>query len=305
MRDGETNMDRILVHISINIRMAVVEALKEEIKASNKKYGANTTLGASASQPEGAWLRDGLAQGNLPGMALAHGTDFASLSQEQLEEIMLPLPDKFPMDSGLEDRGLRDPAGLLHPMFLIPFVMICNSSMLASHERPAGWEDLLDSRWHGQVCFPARDTPIAQVVTACLRTHYPASYQEFAARLSFLKSPVEVIRAVGEGQYPLGIANLGFAKMLTGQQVSTIWPAEGAVCSPLVLAFFQPAQPRWLELGEVLFRPVLQDMAARQGFIPVRSANLGLADIAGPGRELAWPGWQAYLASLRTGDAKP
>ncbi len=297
-------MNRILVHISINIRMAVVEALKEEIKASNKKYGANTTLGASASQPEGAWLRDGLAQGNLPGMALAHGTDFAHLNQEQLEETMLPLKGRFPMDSGLEDRGLRHPAGLLHPMFLIPFVIICNSSMLAPHERPASWEDLLDPRWHGQVCFPARDVPVTLAVTAYLRANYPALYQDFAAGLSFLKSPVEVIKAVGEGQYPLGIANLGFAKMLTGQQVSTIWPAEGAVCSPLVLAYFQPAEPWLLELGEVLFRPELQDMAARQGFIPVKSATLGLADIAGPGHDLAWPGWEAYLNSLRTKDVE-
>ena len=297
-------MNRILVHISINIRMAVLEALKEEVKASNKKYGSNTTLGASTSQPEGAWLRDGLAQGNLPGMALAHGTDFASLNREQLEEILLPLPDRFPMDSGLEDKGLRDPAGLLHPMFLIPFVIICNSSMLAPHERPAGWEDLLGPQWYGQVCFPARDVPVTLAVTAYLRANYPAPYQNFAARLSFLKSPVEVSRAVGEGQYPLGIANLGFAKMLTGQQVSTIWPAEGAVCSPLVLAFFRPVEPQLLELGEVLFRPELQDMAARQGFIPVKSAALGLADIAGPGRELAWQGGEAYLASLRTGDAQ-
>lgn len=296
------NMNRILVHISINIRKAVVDSLREEIKAYNKRYGVNVSLGASASQPEGAWLGDGLAAGTLPDMAIAHGTDFANLNQEQLEETLLPLPGRFPLDAGLEAEGLRHPAGLLHPVFLIPFVIVCNSSMLSPGQRPVGWQDLLEDRWRGRVCFPGRDTPITQAVTAYLRGHHPGRFPEFASRLSFLNSPVEVIKAVGEGSFPLGIANLGFARMLSGQQVSLVWPEEGAVCSPLVLAYFRPAVPGLQELGELLFRPGLQDMAARQGFIPVKAGRLGLKDIPGAGDNLAWPGWEAYLDQLRAGD---
>lgn len=293
-----------MVHISINIRMAVVEALKEEIKLFNKQHGVNMTMGTPTSQPEGVWLPESLAQGALPGMAIAHGTDFASLEQAQLQDLLLPLPGRFPLDSELEAQGLRDPAGLLHPVFIIPFVIICNSSLLAPHQRPIRWADLLDEKWHDQVCFPAQDTPITQAVSAYLRANHPDQYRDFAAGLSFRKSPVEVIKAVGEGAYPLGIANLGFAKMLSGQQVSPIWPEEGAVCSPLVLAFFRPAEPGLLEMGDVLFRPGMQDMAARQGFLPAKSASIGLEEVIGAKRALAWQGWESYLANLRVGETR-
>lgn len=294
-------MSRILIHISINIRKVLVDALKQHLKDFNKKYGMNTTIETVDSNQEGTWLVNCLNQDSFPDMALAHASDFVQLERKKLKEKLLPLPGRFPLQVELEKEGLRDPEGILHPVFLVPFVIVCNARMLSQDERPSKWEDLLEPKWHHKVTFPAAGTPISQAVTAFLKAHYSEKFREFYSSLEFQKSPVEVIKSVGDGVFPLGIANLGFAKMLQQKNVVPVWPEEGVVCNPLVLVYSRQADERLLELGDLLFAEQIQRMLVPQGFIPINKEVAQSDQIARQVLHFPWDGWDKYFDDLRKG----
>lgn len=295
-------MNRILIHISINIRKFLIDELKQSLKEFNKKYGTNTTIEAASDNHAENWLRECLTKDSMPDMAIAHATDLMLFSRDKLREILLPLRGRFPLSSDLDERGLRDPDGILHPFCLIPFVMVCNSRMVSEEERPSTWEDLVDPKWHHMVTFPDVNTPISQVVLAFLKAQYPEKFPQFYASIKFQNSPVEVIKSIAEGLFPLGITNLGFAQMMQVRDAVPIVPAEGPICSPLVLLYARHADQRLLEMGDLLFGQRIQALLSRQGFIPVNTKSPTMAGVPDEAFRFCWDGWDQYFDNLQKGN---
>lgn len=291
-------MPRVLIHVSINIRNALVEKFRQKLRDFNKLHGMNVKIVIPENNHEESWLSEGQPQSSFPDMALSHATDFVSLSRKKQKEVFMSLPERFPMREELREKGLLDPDDLLHTAFLVPFVIVCNARLVPPAERPVDWKGLMKAKWRNKVTFPHPKTPITQAVLAFLKNSYPKEFEEFYSSIKFQNSPVEVVKSVGDGLFPLGIANTTFAKTVEQRNVIRIWPAEGILCIPQVVVYKQGADQRLLELGDFLFDREVQEMIARQGFIPVNSEISLPQGILEKMRQFPWAGWEHYFAML-------
>ncbi len=295
-------MSRVMVHVSINIRKALMDILRENLKEFNKTYREDVVIETASNDEAENWFIQSLEQGSLPQLAIAHATDFVPVSKEILKNSFLSLPGKYPLRNELKSKGLEDPEGIFHPFALIPFVIVGNTGLLHREEMPVSWQDLLNYGKHRQVVFPEANSPITQVVTAILKNWHPDKFKEFYPLINFDHSPVETLKAVGGGQFALGIANLGFSKMMT-RDIVPILPEEGALCSPLVLVCSKEAGPHLLEFANILFSKRVQEMLAQQGFIPASPDVVMPKDNRDQVMPFFWDSWGQYYKILRKGPA--
>ncbi|MEQ8176503.1 MAG: ABC transporter substrate-binding protein [Syntrophomonadaceae bacterium] len=259
-------MSRILIHTPLNIRKNLIDALKAFLKDFNRKHGMQIGVETVDHSVQGSWLADCVAQNDIPDMVLAHATDYATVDLGKLSDVFASFPNRFPPRPELQPYG--DDAGILHPVFGVPFVIICNTRLVNPEDRPSSWEELMASRWHGRLAFPDPTTPIARGVASYINSCYPGQFQDFLPHLKFVKSVPELNQAVGDGVYPLGIANIAFAKMLHQRHVVPIWPKEGAVLIPQFMAWSNRADKSLLEIGDFMLSKPVQAIFANQGFVP-------------------------------------
>jgi ABC-type Fe3+ transport system substrate-binding protein len=291
-------MPRILIHASINIRKTLMDYLKEHLREFNRKNKANVVMESAPNNEEENWFLQALENNDIPDLVVAHATDFAPAKDSLIQEHFMKLVNPYPMSQQLQDKAFRDPEGIFHPIMLVPFVIIANNKILKNEEMPLSWKDFIDSKWNDRVVVPDTHTPISLVVTSFLRNSHPGEYEKFASCIGQKPSPVEVLKAVESGEYPIGIANLGFSKMMT-RNIQTIIPLEGAVPTPIVLTFSKKADPRLIELAEIFFKDDIQKIFANQGFIPVVEGVEMPKDENGRNIELAWKGWPEYFSAIR------
>ena len=293
-------MNRIVIHTPMNHRNALIEGLKQHLKEFHKKHGLETTIETPSHNYSKNWLLEYLERNSSPDMIITHASDLAVLSSEKIAEIFAPFRNRFQLSTELEQQGFREPGGFLHPFALVPYVIICNTDMIEQENRPVKWEELFQPQWNNMITFPDAGTPISQIVLSFLYDYAPEKFQEFYPAVKFQSSVVEALKAVREGQYPLGIANIGFAKIMAQKNVVPIWPQDGAVCIPQIMAWSRQADPRLLELGDFMLSQPIQALFARQGFIPV-NPTLPQQPHENGKCKLLWEGWDRYWEVTRKG----
>lgn len=292
-------MKKILLHVSINIRKALIDILKERLRQFNKEYGENVVIETASNDETENWLVSSLEQNFVPQIAIAHATDFASVSKDVLKKHFMSRPGYLPLSHELKSINLEDPEGMLHPFALIAFVVVANNAKLTSSDLTSfSWQNIMSAKWRHQVVFPGASTPITRVVSAVLHKLYPIKFRELFPTINYLDSPAEVLKAIVEGLYPLGIANLGFSKMVPAS-ITSVVPKEGAIISPLVTAFSKDIDSNLLEFTRVLYGTEIQEIFAQQGFVPAISEVKMPLDSKGQAMKLLWDGWESYFSLLR------
>lgn len=290
-------MHEFLVHTSINARRFVMDHLRERLQRAKGGDGANTVLTTPDFDHSKNWLLKGLAGDGLPSAALSHASDFSPLADSTLRELFTPVPEwdgRPPFRS--EAASFCDTAGLFHPVFIVPMVPVYNRKLIAKKDLTGSWTDLLvDGR---RVVFPDRNTPISRAVLAYLKREWPDEYRDFRERLTFGGSPVEVIRAVGDGWYDMGVSNVSFALMASQRSVETYTPSEGAVVIPQVMAWSRGAPDELLYMRELLMEEGLQRYLEEQGFWAVADLSPEGCGSATSWKSV-WNGWSDFLEGLR------
>lgn len=289
-------MARIELHSPVNIRKGVVDSLQEFAHQLQREKGVELKVEAPDHKHEKNWLQECIKKGDVPQVILAHATDFVPLSPEMLSQVFKPLPGRFPLRQDLVEMGFSHYPGILHPVFIIPFVMAYNASLGGAGQVPGGWEDLVQERYYRQVTLPEPDKPISQAVLAYLKEVFPESYEPFRENAVYQETPLEVIRALGEGAQTVGIASISFARMGRQNGVLPLWPREGAVCIPHVLAFSREAGEELEAVGDFLFGEPMQDFFCRQGFLPAVPGVEFPQIFEENQRQLTWENWNLFFS---------
>jgi len=293
-------MASVFLHSPLNINLSLAEMVQgaaREIAARHDTMIEVET--ATCYQRENGLLT--LTAHNLTDMIITYGSDLAEIGSKGAREVFHPCPGRFPLREELDSRGLADPEGYYHPIFLIPLIMIHNRQLLSREQAPQTWEDLLDARWHGKVLFPERHIPASRAILGLLQHLFPDRFQAFLANIVFKGSPVDVKNAVDEGQYPLGINKVSFARFARHKNVAIIWPAEGAFCLPNIMAWRRGAKEVLMDLGEYLRSVPVQDFFLRQGYLPVIDGLPMLPEADENGCRLLWRGWNWFFDLAKAG----
>jgi iron(III) transport system substrate-binding protein len=132
-----------------------------------------------------------------------------------------------------------DPNGIWTPQSILPMIIMYNKDLVPEDQKPAGWNDLLDPKWKGQIAYadPAKSaSSYTQLVT--MMTAFGLDTEEgwdaikkFVANLDgkILSGSALVYQGVADKEFALGVTSEDAALryVVNGANVGIIYPVEG------------------------------------------------------------------------------
>jgi|GEM_PF-675861 len=296
-------MSSVFLHSPLNINLSLVEMVKAAAREIGVKYDTVIDVKtATCYQRENGLLT--IDYSKMEDMTITYGSDFSMTNRDEAGSLLCSCPERFPLRDELSLRGFSDPKGHFHPIFLIPLLIIFNRQMISKEQAPESWKDLLDERWRGKILFPERHLPACRAILALMRYQFPDRFDKFLENIVFKGSPVDVKNAVDEGQYPLGINKVSFARYARHKNVTMVWPKEGAFCLPNTMVFKKNANKTLFELGEYLRSLPVQDFFLRQGYIPVSEGLPLLSEAAKNDCRVIWKGWDWFFEIAKAANSE-
>ena len=294
-------MAKILVHCPLNISRTLEMMLEEYCRKTEEKLGTRVELETQPHRPQEKGLFEKyIEEGNLPELVVGHVNDFAELPAGYLEKHFLSLPGRWPLRTELVEAGFLDPKGYFHPFVVIPFAMFYNFNLLDERELPTVWEDLLEARWREQILMPDDYRVVSKVIRTFMEAHHPERFADFQKNVVYEGAPIDVVNAVDEGHYPLGITNIAFARISRHKNTRLIWPRDGLFCMPQVMAWSKDVSENLLAIGDFLMSNQVQEYLALQAFVPA-APNTALPQLLTDYNfSLRWEGWENYLNIIKS-----
>lgn len=290
-------MASIILNCPVNIRRSFSEMLKGFTQDLGEKTGIDISIKVQ-QRPDEPLLQQAIEAGEIPDVVIAHAVKLVDLGSEKIKEYFQPLPACFPIRQEMIEKGFVDPSAYLNTFAIVPFVIIYNRHLIRDEDIPSKWEELIDSKWWGQVTAPFAHHVVSRLALDFIKYHFPDRYEGFMANTYFSKSPQETVIAVDEGRYPLGIMNISFAKFSRNKNVGFIWPEEGALCSPQVMVFKKDIDQRLLTVGDFLMSANMQEFFCKQDFIPAYSEIEISPEVLKNKCNFWWEGWDDYFNVL-------
>lgn len=294
-------MARVFLHCPLNITRSLAEMIGNFGRHLQEKNGMEVKVEVQPHRPEEESLfKICVEKKELPDLIIGHVNDFAELPEGYLAEYFCSLPAHYPLRKELADIGFNDTKGYFHPFVIIPFAVFYNHNMLSEKDIPIVWEDLLDSRWRNSILMPDEYRVVSLIIRNFMESSYPDKFNEFKANVKYQGSPIEVVNAVDEGNYPLGITNIAWARFSRQKNTSLIWPQDGTFCMPQVIVWKKGADERLFEMGDYIMSQPVQEFLALQGFVPV-SPDVSLPPLLNNNKfSLRWQGWEHFLEVIKS-----
>lgn len=292
-------MASVLLHCPLNISRSLERMVEDFCLKLGERHGIDIQIETQAHRPsEESLFKTHLAEDDLPDLTIGHANDFADLPAGYLSERFRSLPGRYPIRTELSKIGFVDRAGYFHPFVVIPFAIFYNPNLLGESDIPHLWKDLLDRRWHGKILMPDTFRVVSVVIKAFMKADFPIKFNEFHANVIHAGTPMDVVTAVDEGRYPIGITNIAFARITHQKNIRILWPEDGLYCMPQVMVWSLKAPEPLLEVGDFLLSRPVQEYLSLQSFVPA-SADAPLHQLVAENEcNLRWNGWQSYLAAL-------
>lgn len=295
-------MAKVLVHLPLNISRAIEEMLKDFGREMEQKHGIKLDV-ASQHQCAPADKQDkDMEKDAIPDLLVGNVNYFYKFPGNYLEEHFRPLPGRFPLRPELAGAGFADPRGYFHPFVIIPFAIFYNPDVLGEKELPQVWADLLDARWRGKILMPAEHHMAPKMIRAFMQAYYPERFAALRQNLVYDDAPINVVNAVDEGRYPLGITNISFARVSRNKNIRLLWPRDGMFCMPQVMVWSKKADDRLLEIGDYLLSSPVQEYLTLQTFVPVSAAVDIPQVLTEHDFSLSWRGWDDFLNAIKGSD---
>lgn len=301
-------MARIFVHLPLNISRTLEQFIKEFGRVMESKHGLQVEVDSQIRcQPDNAnpgnnELENDIDESSIPDLVVGSVNYFSNFPDGYLNKHFRPLPGRFPIRPELAEAGFADPEGYFHPFVIIPFAIFYNFNMFVQEEPLRRWEDLLDSRWQDKICLPDKYHMAPKMLRAYMQAYYPERYDVLHKNLVYQGAPINVINAVAEGRYPMGITNISFARIASrNKNIRLLWPLDGLFCMPLVMVWSKKTDERLLEIGDFLLSKPVQEYLALQTFVSV-SAEVAIPQLLTENNfSLRWKGWDDFLDVIKIG----
>ena len=292
-------MASILLHCPLNISRSLGQLMEDFCLTWQQTHGQEVTIQTQPHRPDEASLfQRCLDENRMPDITVGHVNDFADLPDGFLAAHFRSLPGRYPIRKTLADQGFADPAGYFHPFVVIPFAMFYNHRLLAEDAVPGTWADLLDRRWHQKILMPDPYRVVSKVIETFIQMDFADRIDDFRENVVQTGAPPEVVAAVDEGRYPIGITNIAFARISRQKNTRVIWPRDGLFCMPQVMVFSRQAPDAALEIGDFLMSSKVQDYLAMQSFVPA-SQDAALHPLVAENHcNLRWKNWPAFLSAV-------
>lgn len=189
--------------------------------------------------------------------------------------------------------GMADPQGAYSILGVNPLVIVADRTRLDGRPLPQSWEDLLDPVWERDITLRGSADFFCHAVLLPIHQRYGASgLRRLAPNVRQGLHPAQMVKQIDAGSGgALYVMPEFFAHRVREQeQVAIVWPAEGALASPVTL------QVRREKLEQL--RPVLDWLTGAELAQALAGARFPVpqAGVTGElqGQPLWWLGWD-YL----------
>jgi len=206
------------------------------------------------------YLTSALARGKIErGTLFSYNHRHVHQLLEEARPLIAEFPGRFPVRQ--EFAELVDPKGQLHPVWVDAYVIIYNPGLISREDVPATLEDLAGF-----------DYPISVPTTGCLGTWGTMAFYHHLGEENFTKlmgnaqvtgSIGDVTAAVKNGTVKVGISSLMDVRVRDGE-VGVLWPEEGAIAKPALMAIPTNSTDYHLRLADILFSQEGAEMFARE-----------------------------------------
>lgn len=207
-----------------------------------------------------------------------------------------------PMRAEFLRAGLADPQGICHVFGCACWVILADLDKLGSRPLPQSWADILHPRFRGDIVANGEGGHIAPLLAANLARDFgPEALTALGHNVCAIQGGGEMARAAGS-RHPNRAAlyllpRFWAENTIHRDSTRMVWPAEGAYCTPMLLAGKPERSAAASAAFECLTGPA---WAARLEDVHCPTAHPALAHHPLPG-ELRWIGWElARSAALDT-----
>lgn len=146
-----------------------------------------------------------------------------------------------------------DPNGCYTGFDMGPMVMIYNTDLVSADAAPAGWEDLLDEKYFGQIACSdptSSSSSFACIMSIILAYGTDGPGYEFVEKLvknldgKVLESSSGVYKGVADGEYMVGLTyeEAALRYIASGAHIAVVYPSEGTSSSPSGCAMINGCQ---------------------------------------------------------------
>ncbi len=294
-------MVRVQIQLPLNISRSLEDSLREHIETNAGEYPAEIILenshacgGKNAADQEHAKQAD-IMIGFMPELAMQ--------TDEYLMEHIISVPGRFPINKELQDQGFADPRGCFQIFGIVPFIMFYNPDYTDASEVPRTWSELLDPKWKGRIMMPGKEHMAPRVIRAFLKHANSEKTSAVDENITCSGMPPNVIEAVKQGEFALGIANITFGKISeSSQKIRMIWPEDGLLCMPQIMVWKKGLDERMLKVGDFLLAPKVQNLLRQQAFVPVAPGTDFPEIIRANQVGLKWTGWDIFREAMKNSE---
>lgn len=188
------------------------------------------------------------------------------------------------------EAGIVDPEGHYTVLGVNPLVLVVNTDQLNGRPLPTGWADLLDPMWQDSLTLRGNSAFFCHaVLLPIFRDYGAAGLKKLAGNVLQGMHPAQMVKLIDiNAPGALYIMPEFFAQRVKHQQrLQIVWPAEGALASPVTLQVKASRIDELKPLLEILTGIDLAQTLAGAGFpVPHAEVRGVLQD-----KPLLWIGW--------------
>lgn len=290
-------MLRLQIQLPLNVSRSLEEALREHVETNASEYQTEIRLENSHacggeypidSQPVDIMI------GFMPELAMQ--------TDEYLLEHIISSSGRFPMSKELQEQGFSDTRGCFHVFGIVPFIMFYNPDYTEEAELPRTWSEILNPQWKGRIMMPGKEHMASRVIRAFLKHDNLEKAQAIDENITCSGMPPNVIEAVKNGEFALGITNITFGKISESQKIKMIWPEDGLLCMPQIMVWKKGIDESLLKLGDFMLASTVQTLLAQQSFVPTAPGNEIPKIIRANQVGLKWTGWDEFRQAMRNSE---
>lgn len=210
------------------------------------------------------------------------------LEQFQTLKAQLPLRNEF------VQQEIAHPSGCFHPCAVALIIMIYNNKLVKETEKPSSWADTLKPEWQGKVVFGGAELPAGQgFLRGLWYLHGDEGLEQCVKNYQVVTSPAAVLQAVSKGEFAAGVVPLAFTGSKGLENVTEIWPQEGALAVPSYVAIRKNAPEGAVDfVKETLFSEEIQQLYSKNAFLIPAVSEVPVPDIVVKNNfKIVYPKW--------------
>ncbi len=164
----------------------------------------------------------------------------------------------------LEKNGYSDPAGNYTMFTANMLVIVVDKNKLGGRKMPEEWDDLLDPDFRNDIIMRGEDNFFCNAVLLPFFKDHGIDVMKILARnIKTGMHPANMVKLAGKNNdegAAIYIMPYFFAKRVTNTNVSIVWPADGAIMSPVFMLMKKQTARHHKELLNFLFSKATSEL---------------------------------------------